>query len=235
MALPKTLSQKENELGKQIILVYGRPKIGKSTLCSKFDKALFLATEPGLNQLEVFKVNVTSWKGFMEACKEISEGKHEFKTIVIDTIDNLVPLIQAYVEEVNEVDYIGDIPHGKGWFLATQELRRVLTKLAMLPYGLILVSHSKQEEIETKTKKYNRFTIDLSGKNQNAVLNLMDIILFMDSEMKGGEEIGVMRTKPSLYWEAGDKSKLLPEAIEFEPDKPEMVYDVIKKSFGGKK
>ena len=235
MALPKTLSQKESELGKQIILVYGRPKIGKSTLCSKFDKALFLATEPGLNQLEVFKVNVTSWKGFMEACKEISEGNHEFKTIVIDTIDNLIPLIQAYVEEVNEVDYIGDIPHGKGWFLATQELRRVLTKLAMLPYGLILVSHSKQEEIETKTKKYNRFTIDLSGKNQNAVLNLMDIILFMDSEMKGGEEIGVMRTKPSLYWEAGDKSKLLPEAIEFEPDKPEMVYDVIKKSFGGKK
>jgi hypothetical protein len=234
MALPKVVSKKENDLAKQIILVYGRPKIGKSTLCSKFDKALFLATEPGLNQLEVFKVNITTWKGFMEACKEISEGNHEFKTIVIDTIDNLVPLIQAYVEEVNEVDYIGDIPHGKGWFLATQELRRVLTKLAMLPYGLILVSHSKQEEIETKTKKYNRFTIDLSGKNQNAVLNLMDIILFMDSEMKGGEEIGVMRTKPSLYWEAGDKSKLLPDAIEFAPDKPEVVYDVIKKSFGGK-
>jgi hypothetical protein len=235
MSLPQTVSKKENDLAKQIVLVYGRPKIGKSTLCSKFDKALFLATEPGLNQLEVFKVNVTSWKIFMETCKEIAEGKHEFRTIVIDTIDNLIPLIQAYIEETNEVDYIGDIPHGKGWFLATQELRRVLTKLAMLPYGLILVSHSKQEEIETKTKKYNRFTIDLSGKNKNAVLNLMDIILFMDSEMKGGEEIGVMRTKPSLYWEAGDKSKLLPDAIEFAPDSPEVVYDEIMKSFGGKK
>jgi len=235
MALPIKLSEKERDFGKQIILVYGRPKIGKSTLCSKFEKALFLATEPGLSQLEVFKVNVTSWKIFMDTCKEIAQGKHDFKTIIIDTIDNLIPLLQTFVEEQSEVDYIGDIPHGKGWFLATQELKRVLTKLAMLPYGLVLVSHSKQEEIETKTKKYNRFTIDLSGKNQNAVLNLMDIILFMDSEMKGGEEIGVMRTKPSLYWEAGDKSKLLPEAIEFPPDKPEIVYDVIKKSFGGKK
>jgi len=235
MALPTQLSKIENELSKQIVLVYGRPKIGKSTLCAQFDKALFLATEPGLSQLEVYKCNITSWEGFMEACKDIAGGQHEFKTIVIDTIDNLIPLLQAYIEKVNEVDYIGDIPHGKGWFLATQELRRVLTKLAMMPYGLVLVSHSKQEEIETKTKKYNRFTIDLSGKNQNAVLNLMDIILFMDSEMKGGEEIGVMRTKPSLYWEAGDKSKRLPESIEFPPDKPEVVYDVIKKSFGGKK
>ena len=59
----------------------------------------------------------------------------------------------------------------------------------------------------------------------------MDIILFMDSEMKDGEEVGVMRTKPSLYWEAGDKSKLLPESIEFPPDKPEVVYEVIKKAF----
>ena len=235
MSLPTKRSEKVTDLSQQIILVYGRPKIGKSTLCSKFSDALFLATEPGLSQLEVFKVNVTTWKGFLEACKEIAQGNHGFKTIVIDTVDNLIPLLVSYIEEMNEVDYIGDIPHGKGWFLATQELRRVLTKLAMMPYGLVLVSHSKQEEIETKTKKYNRFTIDLSGKNQNAVLNLMDIILFMDSEMKGGEEIGVMRTKPSLYWEAGDKSKRLPESIEFPPDQPEVVFDVIKKAFGGKK
>ena len=40
-----------------------------------------------------------------------------------------------------------------------------------------------------------------------------------------------MRTKPSLYWEAGDKSNNLPESIEFPPDKPEVVYEVIKKAF----
>ncbi len=171
----------------------------------------------------------------MEACKEISADKHSFKTIIIDTIDALIPLLQRYIEEVNEVDYIGDIPHGKGWFLATTELSRVLNKLSMMPYGLVLVSHAKQEEIETKTKKYNRFTIDIGGKNRNVILNLMDIILFMDSEMKDGTEIGVIRTKPSLFWEAGDKSKNLPESIEFPPDDPSIVFSEIKKAFGGSK
>jgi len=231
VSLPTEVSQKVNDLGKQIILIYGRPKIGKSTLCSKFPDALFLATEPGLNHLEVFKQPIRNWAEFMAACKDVAEGKHKFKTIVVDTIDALIPLLQTYIEEQNSVDYIGDLPHGKGWFLATSELRRVLNKLTMLPYGLILVSHAKQEEIETKTAKYKRFSIDIGGKNQNAILNLMDIILFMDSEMKDGEEVGMMRTKPSLYWEAGDKSKLLPESIEFPPDKPEVVYEVIKKAF----
>jgi len=229
--LPTTLSSRVYDLDKQIILIYGRPKIGKSTLCSKFDKALFIATEPGLNHLEVYKKPVTSWEEFMEVCKEIGQNQHDFKTIIIDTIDNLIALLQTYMEKTLEVDYIGDIPHGKGWSLITKELARVLNKMSMLPYGLVLVSHAKQEEIETKTKKYNRYTIDIGGKNQGTILKLMDIILFMDSEMKGGEEVGVVRTKPSLYWEAGDKSKLLPESIEFPPDKPEIVYKAIKKVF----
>jgi len=192
---------------------------------------VFLATEPGLNHLEVFKINITTWQEFLQACGELAQGDHAFKTIVVDTIDKLVPLVKESVEKENNVDYIGDMPHGKGWFIVTQELSRTLNKLASLPYGLILVSHSKQEEIETKTAKYCRFTIDLSGKNKNTVLNMMDLILFMDSEMRDGQEVSVLRTKPSLYWESGDKSKLLPETIEFPPDKPEVAYNQVAKSF----
>ena len=233
--LPTEKSERNTNLSDQIILVYGRAGIGKSTLCAQFPNALFLATEPGLNHLEVFKTNITSWKSFMVACAEIAKGEHKFKTIVIDTIDRLIPLCQNYIEEENEVDYIGNLPMGKGWFLVTQELSRTLVKLASLPYGLVLVSHSKQEEIETKTAKFNRFTIDIGGKNQNAILNLMDIALFMDSEMRSGEEVSVVRTKPSLYWEAKDKSKLLPDKIDFPPDKPEVAYKVIATAFKNEK
>ena len=229
--LPKEKSQKETSLDRQITLVYGRPKIGKSTFCSCFNQAIFLATEPGLNHLEVFKTNITSWKQFMATCKELKEGNHKFKTIIIDTIDRLIPLCQEYYEKELGVEYIGDVPHGKGWSIVTSELGRVLTKLASLPYGLVLVSHSKQEEIETKTKKYNRFTIDIGGKNQNVILYMMDIILFMDSDIRDGEEIGLVRTKPSLYWEAGDKSKLLPDNIEYPLGNPEVAFKKVKEIF----
>lgn len=231
MPLPTKISEKCNDLSKQIILIYGRPKIGKSTLCSKFPDALFLATEPGLNHLEVFKISITNWESFLLACKDLSEGNHEFKTVIIDTADNLITYCADYICRINDLHHVSEMDHNMGWHLVTTELNRALVKLSSLPYGLVLVSHAKQIEVKTKTAKYDRFTIDIGGKNAKVILNMMDIILFMDSDVKDGKEIGVVRTKPSLHWEGGDKSKLLPENIEFPPDKPEAVYEVIKNAF----
>ena len=214
MVLPIKKTERITELSKQVILVYGRAKIGKSTLCSQFDNPLFLATEAGLNHLEVFKVNITSWVKFLETCSELAKGDNKFKTIVIDTIENLVVYCSDWVCKENGINHPSELPHGKGWSLVTSELTRALVKLSSLPYGLILVSHSELKEIETKTKKFNRFTIAIGGKNKNLFLNMADIILFVDSEMTGdGTEKRVIRTKPSLYWEAGDRSNKLPETI----------------------
>lgn len=231
MLLPSIKSTKETNLARQVTLIYGRPKIGKSTFCSYYDHAVFFATEPGLNHLEVFKVNINNWHTFLEACGEIAGGKHEFKTIIIDTIDNLLVYCSDYVCKENDISHPADLPHGKGWSLITAEFTRAMVKLYGLGYGVVLVGHTKQEEVETKTKKYSRFTIDISGKNQNVILNGMDLILFMDSEMKDGVEVGVLRTKPSQYYEAGDKSKLLPESIYYPLDNPKVAYDAVIKAF----
>lgn len=207
-------SQKVIDISKQVILIYGRAKIGKSTFCSQFEKPLFLATEPGLNNLEVFKININNWEKFLDACQSVAEGKHDFKTIVIDTIDNLVVFCSAYICNQHNINHPADLPHGKGWNFVTSELTRVISKLSMLGYGIVMVSHCDMEEIETKTKKYNRFTISISGKNRGLFLNLADIILFVDSEMdRDGNEKRLIRTKPSLYWEAGDRLAKLPEVL----------------------
>lgn len=234
MSLPTQKTAKNNNLSDQITLIYGRAKIGKSTLCSYFDQALFIATEPGLNHLEVYRVDCNSWEKFLSTCAEIAKGQHEFKTIILDTVDNLITFCSDYVCRENGISHPSELPHGKGWGMITSEFNRAIVKLANLPYGLVIVSHSKSEEVETKTKKYSRTTIDVSGKNQNVILNLMDLILFMDSEMKDGVEIGVVRTKPSIYFDAGDKSKLLPESIEYPLDNPKVAYDIIAGSFTGK-
>lgn len=215
--LPLEKSKKVMELSRQIILIYGRAKIGKSTLCSQFEKPLFLATESGLNHLEVYKVNCTSWKKFLEACGEVAKGEHDYKTVIIDTIDNLVTYCSEYICKENGVNHPSELPHGRGWHLVTNELNRALVKLSSLPYGLVMVSHSVKEEVETKTKKFNRWTISISGKNKSIFLNMSDIILFVDSAMnKDGEEVRILRTKPSLYWEAGDRSNLLPETLKLD-------------------
>jgi len=217
MALPVKKSQKVTALDQQTILVYGRAKVGKSTLCSQFPKPLFLATEAGLNHLEVYKYNCNNWMKFLEACGEIAKGKHDFKTIVIDTIDNLVMYCAEHVCQENGINHPSDMPMGKGWHLVTSELNVKLQKLSILPYGLVLVSHSVKEDIETKTRKYNRWTINVGGKNKHIFLNMSDLILFIDSEIGvDGEEVRVIRTKPSMNWEAGDRTGKLPEKLSLD-------------------
>jgi len=212
--LPTNKIGKITDLSKQVIMLYGRSKIGKSTFCSNFENALFIATEPGLNHLEVFKVNVNSWETFLTACKELAEGKHQFKNVVIDTVDKLVVYCSDHICKENGINHPSELPHGKGWSLVTTELNRAITKLASLPYGLVMVSHCDQEEIETKTKKYNRWTISVSGKNRGIFLDMADLILFIDSEVdRDGVEKRVIRTKPSMNYDAGDRSSLLPEVL----------------------
>jgi len=128
IALPTEATKPVTELGKQTILLYGSPKLGKSSFASRAPGSLFFECEPGLNHLEVFKVPTYSWEAFLEACKLVAKGDHNFKTIVIDTIDNAFKMCSDYVCAKHGIEYEGDMGHGKGWALVKNEWHRVLTR-----------------------------------------------------------------------------------------------------------
>lgn len=214
MTLPQEKSQVENHLDNQVILIYGRPKIGKSTLASQFPEPLFLATEAGLSFLSVYKINITSWQKFLDVCAELSKPQTKFKNVVIDTIDNLVSCCTEYVCKREKIGHPSDYDYGKGWSMITQELHRALGKLSLLSYGLIMVGHSKVEEVKTKSKAYNKETITVTGENRKVVLSMADLVLFIDIERdENNKERRVIRTKPTLYYDAGDRSNRLPPVL----------------------
>lgn len=218
VALPTEASKPVTELGKQTILLYGSPKLGKSSFASKAPGSLFFECEPGLNHLEVFKVPTYSWDAFLEACKLVAKGDHKFKTIVIDTVDNAFKMCSDYVCSKHGIEYEGDMGHGKGWALVKNEWHRVLTRLASLPYGLILISHAVDKTIETRTGEYTKTQPSLPDRARNVVLGLVDIILYGDSVAKkdatGNVTIErVVRTKPHPTYEAGDRTGRLPELL----------------------
>ena len=218
LALPTEASKPVTELGKQTILLYGSPKLGKSSFASKAPGSLFFECEPGLNHLEVFKVPTYSWEAFLEACKLVAKGDHNFKTLVIDTVDNAFKMCSDYVCAKHGIEYEGDMGHGKGWALVKNEWHRVLTRLASLPYGLILISHAVDKTIETRTGEYTKTQPSLPDRARNVVLGLVDIILYGDSTAKkdaaGNVTIErVVRTKPHPTYEAGDRTGRLPELL----------------------
>ena len=229
LTLPTEKTKPVTELGKQTILIYAKPKLGKSTFASMAPSAMFLECEPGLNHLEVFKVPTYKWEDFLDACKLIAKGDHPFKTIVIDTIDNAFKMCSEHVCAKHGVDYEGDLGHGKGWALVKNEWHRVLTRLASLPYGLILISHAQDKTIETRTGQYTVTQPSLPDRARNVVLGLVDIILFGDSipkkDASGNVTIErVLRTKPHPTYEAGDRTGRLPDVLPLD-------YDAFVKAF----
>ena len=216
MALPAKKTPPRSSLEEQTILLYGAPKIGKSTLASQFDSPLFLAAEAGLNNLEVFQVPIPTWETFLEACKDIAGGKHEFKTIIIDTVDNLFKACSGYIRIKHNIQHESDLEYGKGWGMVKDEFARALTKLSLLPYGLVMISHSDTVEIKTRTATISKAVPTHQKSARGIVLGMADIILYAESTVTDKGEVRVLRTKPSENWEAGDRSGRLPAVLPLE-------------------
>jgi hypothetical protein len=216
--LPTTKTPPKKDLSDFTIAIYGPTKIGKSTLCSRFPEALFLATEPGLNALDAYQIPVTSWTELLAAAKDIAKGGHQFKTVIIDTADNAYKYCEEYVCAAENIRHPNDLEYGKGAAFVNNEFQRVLTKLAALPYGLILVSHAKEKEVKTPTGKYNKVTPTLPGGAYKIILGMADMVLYCDTEEVAApdgktDQRRVIHTKPTIYFEAGDRTGRLPQTI----------------------
>ena len=219
--LPTAKTPPKANLADLSVLWYGKTKIGKSSTCAQADGALFLATEAGLNHLETYQAPIASWEEMLQACADIAAGKHPFRTIIIDTVDQAYRLCTEYVCAKFKIDHESDLGYGKGYALVNNEFTRVLTKLSLLPYGLYLISHAQEKEVETRTGPITRIMPTLPDKARKIVLGLVDMILYCDLEITpgpNGEQHArrVIRTKPSLHYEAGDRTGRLPEVLDLD-------------------
>jgi hypothetical protein len=198
-------------------LIYGPTKVGKTTFASNAPGALFLATEPGTNALEVYSLAIKTWQDLLAACAELAKGKHGFKTIVIDTIDNAYLFCQEHVCKENGWKHPSDGAYGKGFAAVNNEFRRVMLKLANMPMGLVVISHSQEKDVETRTGTYTRITTTLPGGANKIVLGLMDMVLYAEvMAVKEGKELAyrrVFRTKQTPAYDAGDRTGKLPETL----------------------
>lgn len=212
--LPTEKTQPKSTFASMNSVVWGDPKVGKSTFASQIPGALFLATEEGQNFLSVFRVPIKSWEDLLATAKELQAGKHEFKTLVIDTVDILYSHCERFVCKRENVDNVADLEFGKGFAMVRAEFMRVLNGLNMLGLGLVFISHAKEKEFKTKTQSYTVKVCTLSDKPATMVTGLCDFVLYAYIDEKGER---VMRTKPTKYIiHAGDRSGKLPELLPFQ-------------------
>tara|TARA_R100001082_G_C4359430_1_gene158577 strand:- start:836 stop:1498 length:663 start_codon:yes stop_codon:yes gene_type:complete len=215
-------------LNECITTISGRPKIGKSTFASGFPNAVFAATEAGLNFLDVTEVQVREWPAFKALIDELTRSPGHVETLVIDTLDNLHMMCEEHVCQVNGISHPSDLGYGKGFTMVKNQFRLALTKASMLQtkdgkrMGLVMISHAKEMEVESRTGKVVQWTLSLPNAARQIVEAMSDLLLFADVE----GDTRVLRTKPHRNWVAGDRSGKLPATIE-------LSYDVLKKQLEG--
>lgn len=132
--------------------IWGPTMNGKSYLASEFPNALILNTDGNAAQIETPSVDLKNERGpdgaikknvivqVIEIIKELEKGKHTYETVVIDVVDDLITLIDQAICEENNVEYVGDVPYGKGWGLQKTFITSIVVRLKALPMNVIYIS-----------------------------------------------------------------------------------------------
>ena len=208
------------DLRGKYVLLYGKPKSGKTTAAASFPKALLVAFERGYNALGgVRAVDITKWADFKMVLRQLEkpEAKQLYETVVIDTISIAWECCEQYICAQNGVQKLADIPWGGGYSAAKKEFESALRKITMLGYGIVLIAHSaKRIETNADGNEIEIVFPEMPKRASEICNGLVDIIGYIGGEYdENGNYTRYLYTRetPTLF--AGSRFKYLAPKIKF--------------------
>lgn len=168
------------------ITIYGPPGIGKSTFAAGAPNPIFIQTEDGLAGIDVPHFPLAKkYEDVSQALKTLATEKHDFKTVVIDSIDWLENLLFNHIAQKSKKESIEDFGYGKGYVVASEEFQILLDALNYLreekKLAIILIAHSQIKHFDDpRTESYDRFELKLHKRINSLLVEWSDVIAFAD-------------------------------------------------------
>ena len=169
------------------IVLIGTEKIGKSTFAAQAPNPVFLPIrgEEGIDDLNVAKLPVAkTWTDVSDAIKLLITSDHDYKTLVIDSISTLEPVVWEQVckdAQVESIEKVGG-GFGKGYTEALnkwQKLMNALDRLRDKGMGIILIGHVIVGTFnDPNSESFSVYDTDLNKKARAALYRWADAILF---------------------------------------------------------
>jgi hypothetical protein len=180
------------------VLVYGVEGIGKSTFAAGAPSPVFIQTEDGLGSLAVDHFPVANKvSDVLDAISTLFDGGHDFKTVVIDSLDWLETLIWRDIEAKYDAK---DLAYGKGAMIAADKWREILDGLTALRndrgMAVILIAHTEIKRFDSpETEPYDRYQPKLQARSSALVREWCDAVLFANYKtMIKKDDVGFNKT-----------------------------------------
>lgn len=183
------------------VVLYGPEGVGKSTFGADAPSPIFLGAEDGTARLDVARFpQPESWADVLEAIKTLGTEQHNYKTLVVDTLDWVEPLCWKHACSEHGWKSVEDPGYGKGYAVALdlwrqflQHLERLQSKTSM---HVVLLAHSQITKFaDPLGNDFDRYELKLNKKAAGLLKEWPDAVLFCNYETRTARDKATKRTR----------------------------------------
>jgi len=170
--LPKERSKVKRK-NPRILLLFGKPKIGKSTITVGLDNNLIIDLEKGTDFLEALSIQANNLSELKAVTEEIRAAGMPYKYITVDTVTILQDMVLGYAgklykDTIQGKNWSGDsvikLPNGAGYQFLREAFFKVIDEICGLADHIILIGHLRDKLINKVGEELSAAEIDLTGK-----------------------------------------------------------------------
>lgn len=174
----------------RFLIIFGKPKSGKTTLLSTLDNCLIVDLEGGSEFLEALSVQARSVADLGEIANAIrakikETGTNPYKYIAIDNATRLEEMCLPYAATLYRQTPMGkkytgadvrQLPNGSGYLYLREAVKKVINMFKDLCDNFILVGHTKDKMINKEGEELTEMAIDLVGRLGDIVCGEADAV-----------------------------------------------------------
>lgn len=191
-------------------LIWGESMSGKTYLAKQFENPLIINTDGNATKITTPSIFVKNFNEFKEVIEELEKGKHTYKTLIIDLIDDVETMLVNHICEMAKVESLADIGFGKGFNKFNSVWKNLMMGLTQMNMNIIFVSHIVEKTENNGQTTYQ--TPALSQKCLNACMGRCDIVV--KTQKIGNNYIRLCTSKREAYKEEDIQDKKVLEILK---------------------
>lgn len=183
-------------------VVYGSSGTGKTSFGGTAKKAIFASAEGGLLAIadkQPNYVEIKSLNDLKELLSYLRNEKHDYETVIIDSITEINEIIKADIEKKT-----GKAMQLQDWGTLAKEIKIILRGFRDLPMHVLFIA---QETNEKDGDIVTKVVPSLNGKAATEIAYFMDIVGYLYIEKGTGAR--KLITLPNSMYLTKDRSKVI--------------------------